>query len=58
MLIKNVCLTDREGLWQILCQDGLIRTIEPMSTHILSARELDGEAGLAIAPFIEPPVSE
>ncbi|MDF2393483.1 cytosine deaminase [Aeromonas sp. 2MA4] len=54
MLIKNVCLTDREGLWQILCQDGLIRTIEPMSTHILSARELDGEAGLVIAPFIEP----
>lgn len=54
MLIKNVCLADREGLWQILCQDGLIRTIEPMSTHVLSARELDVEAGLAIAPFIEP----
>lgn len=54
MLIKNVCLTDREGLWQILCQDGLIRTIAPMSQPLLSTRELDGEAGLAIAPFIEP----
>lgn len=54
MLIKNVCLTDREGLWQILCQEGLIRTIAPMSQPLLSTRELDGEAGLAIAPFIEP----
>ena len=50
MLIKNVCLTDREGLWQILCQDGLIRTIAPMSQLLLSTRKLDGEAGLAIAP--------
>ena len=56
MLIKNVCLTDREGLWQILCQDGLIRTIAPMSQPLLSIRELDREAGLAIAPFIEPHV--
>lgn len=54
MLIKNLCLAGREGTWQILCQDGLIRAIEPMSTHLLSTHELDGEEGLAIAPFIEP----
>ncbi|MGY3913278.1 cytosine deaminase [Aeromonas piscicola] len=54
MLIKNVRLADREGLWQILCQDGLIRTIAPMSQPLLSTRELDGEEGLVMAPFIEP----
>jgi cytosine deaminase len=54
MLIKNLRLVGREGMWQILCQDGLIRAIEPMSTHLLATHELDGEEGLAIAPFIEP----
>ncbi|KFN20081.1 cytosine deaminase [Aeromonas bestiarum] len=54
MLIKNVRLAGREGLWQILCQDGLIRTIAPMSQLLLSTRELDGEGGLAMTPFIEP----
>ena len=54
MLIKNVRLSGREGLWQILCQDGLIRTIAPMSQILLSTRELDGEEGMAMAPFIEP----
>jgi cytosine deaminase len=41
-------------MWQILCQGGVIRAIEPMSTQLLSARELDGEQGLVIPPFIEP----
>ncbi|MGV2846344.1 cytosine deaminase [Aeromonas hydrophila] len=54
MLIKNLRLVGREGMWQILCQDGLIRAIEPMSTHLLAAHELDGEEGFSIAPFIEP----
>lgn len=54
MLIRNVRLAGREGMWQILCQGGMIRAIEPMSTQLLSARELDGEQGLVIPPFIEP----
>lgn len=54
MLIRNVRLAGREGMWQILCQGGVIRAIEPMSTQLLSARELDGEQGLVIPPFIEP----
>ncbi len=54
MLIRNVRLEGREGMWQILCQGGVIRAIEPMSTQLLSARELDGEQGLVIPPFIEP----
>ncbi|MEI4979111.1 cytosine deaminase [Aeromonas caviae] len=54
MLIRNVRLAGREGMWQILCQGSVIRAIEPMSTQLLSARELDGEQGLVIPPFIEP----
>ncbi|MFQ2895667.1 cytosine deaminase [Aeromonas caviae] len=54
MLIRNVRLAGGEGMWQILCQGGVIRAIEPMSTQLLSARELDGEQGLVIPPFIEP----
>ncbi|MFQ2572002.1 cytosine deaminase [Aeromonas caviae] len=54
MLIRNVRLAGRAGMWQILCQGGVIRAIEPMSTQLLSARELDGEQGLVIPPFIEP----
>ena len=54
MLIRNVRLAGREGMWQILCQGGVIRAIEPMSTQLFSARELDGEQGLVIPPFIEP----
>ncbi|MEE1914243.1 cytosine deaminase [Aeromonas caviae] len=54
MLIRNVRLAGREGMWQILCQGDVIRAIEPMSTQLLSARELDGEQGLVIPPFIEP----
>lgn len=41
-------------MWQILCQGGVIRAIEPMSTPLLAAHELDGEQGLVIPPFIEP----
>ncbi|WP_324041772.1 cytosine deaminase [Aeromonas caviae] len=54
MLIRNVRLAGREGMWQILCQGGVIRAIETMSTQLLSARDLDGEQGLVIPPFIEP----
>ncbi|MGY3886430.1 cytosine deaminase [Aeromonas aquatica] len=54
MLIQKVRLADREGFWQILCHEGYIRAIEPMTKSLSSASELDGEGGLAIAPFIEP----
>ncbi len=54
MLIKKVRLAGRDGLWQILCQDGQILAIEPMTVPLPSESVLDGEEGLAIAPFIEP----
>lgn len=54
MLIQHIRLADREGLWQIRCQDGVITAIEPHDEHAVSGRVLDGEGGLAISPFIEP----
>ena len=54
MLIQHIRLADREGLWQIRCQDGVITAIEPHDEHAVAGRVLDGEGGLAIAPFIDP----
>ncbi|HHQ4442335.1 cytosine deaminase [Aeromonas veronii] len=54
MLIQHIRLADREGLWQIRCQDGVITAIEPHDEHAVAGRVLDGEGGLAIPPFIEP----
>lgn len=54
MLIQHIRLADREGFWQIRCQDGVITAIEPHDEHAVAGRVLDGKGGLAIAPFIEP----
>ncbi|MGL6419169.1 MULTISPECIES: cytosine deaminase [Aeromonas] len=54
MLIQHIRFADREGLWQIRCQDGVITAIEPHDEHAVAGRVLDGEGGLVIAPFIEP----
>ncbi len=54
MLIQHIRFADREGLWQIRCQDGVITAIEPHDEHAVAGRVLDGEGGLAIVPFIEP----
>lgn len=54
MLIQHIRLADREGFWQIRCQDGVITGIEPHDEHAVADRVLDGEGGLAISPFIEP----
>ncbi|NJI10014.1 cytosine deaminase [Aeromonas veronii] len=54
MLIQHIRLADREGLWQLRCQDGVITAIEPHGEHAVAGRVLDGEGGLAIPPFIEP----
>ncbi|HHQ4939164.1 TPA: cytosine deaminase [Aeromonas veronii] len=54
MLIQHIRLADREGLWQLRCQDGAITAIEPHDEHAVAGRVLDGEGGLAIPPFIEP----
>ncbi|CAM3802775.1 cytosine deaminase [Rahnella bruchi] len=53
--IKNVRLPDREGLWQIDIEDGVIRRIaSQLDNADYGEHILDGEGGLAIPPFIEP----
>lgn len=53
--INNVRLPWRDGLWQIAIADGKIARLSAQPQHALPADEsLDGEGGLACAPFIEP----
>jgi len=53
--IKNVRMPDREGLWQIEIEDGIVRQILSQSHNDEQGEHiLDGEGGLAIPPFIEP----
>lgn len=61
MLIKNVTLNGKEGLHQLLIEDGQFSAIAPMSESITlpsadSLKVLDGEGGMAVAPFCEPHV--
>jgi len=53
--INNVRLPRREGLWQIEMADGNIARISAQPQQPTPAEaSLDGEGGLACAPFIEP----
>ncbi|WP_187484898.1 cytosine deaminase [Pantoea agglomerans] len=53
--INNVRLPWRDGLWQIAITDGKIARLSAQPQHASPADEsLDGEGGLACAPFIEP----
>ena len=54
MLLRNIRLADRQGLWQIAMQDGLIARIEPATTSEYDSQALDGAGGLAVPPFVEP----
>jgi len=53
--INNVRLPWRDGLWQIAIAEGKIARLSAQPQHASPADEsLDGEGGLACAPFIEP----
>ena len=53
--INNVRLPWREGLWQIEIADGSIVRLSAQPQQATPAdQSLDGEGGLACAPFIEP----
>ncbi len=54
MLLRNIRLADRQGLWQIAMQDGLIARIEPETRSGFEGQVLDGAGGLALPPFVEP----
>lgn len=55
MLIKNVHLADREGLWQVLIEDQKIVQICANDEVINYVGEIvDAENGIAYPPFVEP----
>jgi len=57
MLIQNITLQYKEGLHQILIKNGQIKKITLMSQVLdYDGNILDGEGGMAIAPFCEPHV--
>ena len=55
MLVKNVHIHNREGLWQILIEEGKISRIFPQGEVLnYSGKILDGEEGIIYPPFVEP----
>ena len=55
MLIRNLRLAGHQGYWQLLIEQGRFTRIEPMSCELdYPGVSLDGEGGLAMAPFVEP----
>ncbi|CAM3182835.1 cytosine deaminase [Sporolactobacillus spathodeae] len=58
MLVSNARLMNREGLWMLRVEDGLIREITAMDKNIEKSTDklLDAKGGLLIPPFVEPHV--
>ena len=55
MLVKNVHIHNREGLWQILIEEGKIsRIFSQNEVFNYSGEILDGEEGIVYPPFVEP----
>ena len=55
MLVKNVHIHNREGLWQILIEEGKISRIFSQNEVFNYFGEiLDGEEGIIYPPFVEP----
>ena len=55
MLVKNVHIHNREGLWQILIEEGKISRIFSQNEVLnYSGEILDGEGGIVYPPFVEP----
>ena len=60
MLINNVLLEGKDGLHQIVIENGEFTSFTAMSEAVTandqSVKVIDGEGGMAIAPFCEPHV--
>lgn len=57
ILIQNISLQGKKDLHQILIENGQFKTIAPMDKALNhTCKVLDGEGGMAIAPFCEPHV--
>ena len=53
MLVKNIHINGREGLWQIAIEDGKIARILPNEEQIDSSGDiLDGEQGIVYPPLL------
>lgn len=55
MLIRNVHLDEKSGLWNIVIKDGKIENITKQN-DLTCPTEIDAEGGLVLPPFIEPHV--
>ncbi len=53
MLIKDIALRDREGKWDILVEDGIIKRID-RNIEVTDLEVIEGNGMLAIEPFVEP----
>lgn len=55
MLVKNVHINGRQGLWQILIKNGKITQIQTNDRPLNVIDEvIDGEQGIVYPPFVEP----
>lgn len=56
MIIKNVTLKDKEGNFDILIENGVIKKIDKNIEVKNNEEIIDGRGGFALPPFIEPHV--
>lgn len=55
MLIQNITLRGKDGLHQILIENGMFKTIAAMDAQLdYQGTTINGEGGIAIPPFCEP----
>lgn len=56
MIIKNIRLINKEGLFNIIIKDGKIEDIKEHLDNYKDEEIIDGMGGLALSPFVEPHV--
>ncbi|MGR5175601.1 cytosine deaminase [Vibrio mediterranei] len=55
LLIQNASINAKEGLYDLLIEDGVFKAIEPAGTQSFSAQQhIDATGHMATAPFCEP----
>jgi cytosine/creatinine deaminase len=54
MIIKNAKLRHKEGLWQILIENGQIKKVKKNMEIIEGQEVMDVEGNLVLPPFVEP----
>ncbi|PLT29579.1 cytosine deaminase [Peribacillus deserti] len=54
MIIKNAKLRDKEGLWQVLIEEGKFKKIAQTLEHSSGQQIMDVQGSLVLPPFVEP----